>query len=224
MTNLKRSPDAEVLESYFIFSKILYNICIDDLQEAEILLNEISSSKLPFGYLPAACSMLKLALKIKSKGKNIKKGELTADINIMLSCQSVFTDGVMRHTDLERPKYLLTEYENNLQIMHVIKQYNDLIRRISFYNEFDFYAVHPQSISGVLDEVEHALGKINKRMSLIEGDVCSEKLAEIIIEEKTLTTRELNRNLVSYLSEFTLYNCILNLDYIIPYLKLPGRY
>lgn len=223
MTNLKRSPDAEVLESYFIFSKILYNICIDDLQEAEILLNEISSSKLPFGYLPAACSMLKLALKIKSKGKNIKNGELTADINIMLSCQSVFTDGVMRHTDLERPKYLLTEYENNLQIMHVIKQYNDLIRRISFYNEFDFYAVHPQSISGVLDEVEHALGKINKRMSLIEGDVCSEKLAEIIIEEKTLTTRELNRNLVSYLSEFTLYNCILNLDYIIPYLKLPGE-
>lgn len=132
MTNLKRSPDAEVLESYFIFSKILYNICIDDLQEAEILLNEISSSKLPFGYLPAACSMLKLALKIKSKGKNIKNGELTADINIMLSCQSVFTDGVMRHTDSERPKYLLTEYENNLQIMHVIKQYNDLIRRISF--------------------------------------------------------------------------------------------
>ncbi|HFU1284571.1 TPA: hypothetical protein ACGQW2_003639 [Klebsiella michiganensis] len=223
MTNLKRSPDAEVLESYFIFSKILYNICIDDLQEAEILLNEISSSKLPFGYLPAACSMLKLALKIKSKGKNIKNGELTADINIMLSCQSVFTDGVMRHTDSERPKYLLTEYENNLQIMHVIKQYNDLIRRISFYNELDFYAVPPQSISGVLDEVEHALGKINKRMSLIKGDVCSEKLAEIIIEEKTLTTRELNRNLVSYLSEFTLYNCILNLDYIIPYLKLPGE-
>lgn len=223
MTNLKRSPDAEVLESYFIFSKILYNICIDDLQEAEILLNEISSSKLPFGYLPAACSMLKLALKIKSKGKNIKNGELTADINIMLSCQSVFTDGVMRHTDSERPKYLLTEYENNLQIMHVIKQYNDLIRRISFYNELDFYAVHPQSISGVLDEVEHALGKINKRMSLIKGDVCSEKLAEIIKEEKTLTTRELNRNLVSYLSEFTLYNCILNLDYIIPYLKLPGE-
>lgn len=67
------------------------------------------------------------------------------------------------------------------------------------------------------------MGKINKRMSLIEGDVCSEKLAEIIIEEKTLTTRELNRNLVSYLSEFTLYNCILNLDYIIPYLKLPGE-
>ena len=166
MINLKHSPDAEVLEPYFIFSKILYNICIDDLQEAEILLNEISSPNLPFGYLPAACSMLKLALKIKSKGKNIKNGELTADVNIMLSCQSVFTDGVMRHTESERPKFLLTEYENNLQIMHVIKQYNDVVRRISFYNEFDFYAVHPQSISGVLDEVEHALGKINKRLDI----------------------------------------------------------
>lgn len=223
MINLKRSPDAEVLEPYFIFSKILYNICIDDLQEAEILLNEISSPKLPFGYLPAACSMLKLALKIKSKGKNIKNGELTADVNIMLSCQSVFTDGVMRHTESERPKFLLTEYENNLQIMHVIKQYNDLVRRISVFNELDFYAVHPQSISGVLDDIEHALGKIIKRISIIEENLCSEKLAEIFINEKILTTRELNKTLISYLPEFTLYNFILNIDYIIPYLKIPGE-
>lgn len=223
MKNLKRTPDAEVLKPYFIFSKILYNICIDDLQEAEILLDEISSHKLPFGYLPAACSMLKLALKIKSKGKNIKNGELTADINIMLSCQSVFTDGVMRYTKSERPKFLLTEYENNLQIMHVIKQYNDLVRRISVYNELDFYAVHPQSLSGVLDDIEHALGKIIKRISIIKENVCSEKLAEIFINEKILTTRELNKTLISYLPEFTLYNFILNIDYIIPYLKIPGE-
>lgn len=223
MKNLKRTPDAEVLKPYFIFSKILYNICIDDLQEAEILLDEISSHKLPFGYLPAACSMLKLALKIKSKGKNIKNGELTADINIMLSCQSVFTDGVMRHTKSERPKFLLTEYENNLQIMHVMKQYNDLVRRISVYNELDFYAVHPQSLSGVLDDIEHALGKIIKRISIIKENVCSEKLAEIFINEKILTTRELKKTLISYLPEFTLYNFILNIDYIIPYLKIPGE-
>lgn len=223
MKNLKHTPDAEVLKPYFIFSKILYNICIDDLQEAEILLDEISSHKLPFGYLPAACSMLKLALKIKSKGKNIKNGELTADINIMLSCQSVFTDGVMRHTKSERPKFLLTEYENNLQIMHVIKQYNDLVRRISVYNELDFYAVPPQSLSGVLDDIEHALGKIIKRISIIKENVCSEKLAEIFINEKILTTRELNKTLISYLPEFTLYNFILNIDYIIPYLKIPGE-
>lgn len=223
MINLKHSPDAEVLEPYFIFSKILYNICIDDLQEAEILLKEISSPNLPFGYLPAACSMLKLALKIKLKGKNIKNGELTADVNIMLSCQSVFTDGVMRHTESERPKFLLTEYENNLQIMHVIKQYNDVVRRISFYNEFDFYAVHPQSISGVLDEVEHALGKINKRLDISEEDVGSEMLAEIMITEKILTVRELSKVLISYLPGSTLYNCILNLDYILPYLKIPGE-
>lgn len=222
MTNLKRSPDAEVLESYFIFSKILYNICIDDLQEAEVLLNEISSSKLPFGYLPAACSILKVAFKIKSKGKNIKNGELTTDINIILSCQSVFTDGVMRHTESKRPKFLLTEYENNLQIMHVIKQYNDLVRRISVFNELDFYAVHPQSISGVFYEVEHALGKINKRLDSVNGDVNSEMLAEIIITEKILTVRELSKVLISFLPASTLYNCILNLDYIIPYLKLPG--
>ncbi|EOC5825562.1 hypothetical protein ACI49R_003169, partial [Cronobacter sakazakii] len=122
-----------------------------------------------------------------------------------------------------RPKFLLTEYENNLQIMHVIKQYNDVVRRISVYNELDFYAVHPQSISGVLDEVEHALGKINKRLDISKEDVGSEMLAEIMITEKILTVRELSKVLISYLPGSTLYNCILNLDYILPYLKIPGE-
>lgn len=223
ITNLKNSPDTGMLEAYFIFSKIIYNICIDELHEAERLLNNISPDELPFGYLPAACSMLKVALRIKSNGKHIKNGELTSGVNIMLSCQSIFTDYVVRCAEKEQPDFLLTEFENNLQIMHVIKQYNDMVHRISIFNELNFYTVHPQSISGVLDEVEYALGKINKRISLIEGDVCSEKLAEIIIDEKILTTRELSKTLVSYLPEFTLYNCILNLDYIIPFLKLPGE-
>ncbi|HBE9178445.1 TPA: hypothetical protein KNH08_001296 [Serratia fonticola] len=223
MTNLKRSPDAEMLEEYFIYSKIIYNICINDLEEAERLLNDTSSDKLPFGYLPAVYSMMKVAFKIKSKGKHIKNGELATDVNIILSCQSIFIDYVVRHPDAERPTFLLTECENNLQIMHLIKQYNDMVRRISIFNELDFYAIHPQSISGVLDEVEYALGKINKRMSIIGEDVSSKILAKIIIEEKILTVRELSKNLINYLSEFTLYNCILNLDYIIPYLKLPGE-
>lgn len=223
MRNLKHSPDAAMLEAYFNFSKIIYSICIDDLDEAERLLNNISIDTLPFGYLPAAFSMFKVAFKIKSKGNNIKNGELITNVNNILSCQSVFTDYVVIHPDAKKPSFPLIECENNLQIMHVIKQYNDMVCRISTYNEMDFYIVQPQSIFGILDEVENALRKINERINIIEEDVCSEHLARIIINKKILTTRELNNNLVSYLSEFTLYNSILNLDYIIPYLKIPGE-
>lgn len=223
MVNLKNASNADMLGAYFIFSKIIHCICINNLQEADRLLNDISYNSLPFGYLPAAFGIIKVALKIKSKGKGIKNGEILSDVNIIHSYQSVFIDYVVGYPEGNTPAFLLTDYQNNLEIMHVIKQYNDIVRRISVYNELDFYAVHPQSISGVLDEVEYALGKIIKRMSLIEEDISSKTLAEIIIEEKILTVRELSKNLVNYLSEFTLYNCILNLDYIISYLKLPGE-
>ncbi|HDV3929183.1 TPA: hypothetical protein RH278_003543 [Escherichia coli] len=93
----------------------------------------------------------------------------------------------------------------------------------SFYNELEFSAIHPQSITGILDEVEFALGKINKRLDETEKAINSEELAKLIIDEKILTVRECRQNLVSYLNEFTLYNCILNLNYIKPYLTLPGE-
>ncbi|VAF23672.1 hypothetical protein [Enterobacter hormaechei] len=48
-------------------------------------------------------------------------------------------------------------------------------------------------------------------------------LAEIMITEKILTVRELSKVLISYLPGSTLYNCILNLDYILPYLKIPSE-
>jgi hypothetical protein len=64
--------------------------------------------------------------------------------------------------------------------------------------------------------------QINKRLDETEKIINSEELAKLIIDEKILTVRECRQNLVSYLNEFTLYNCILNLNYIKPYLTL-GR-
>lgn len=217
--NLKHSSNACVLNDYYIFSKIINHICTNDLKKASDLLDDISYNTLPIGYLPAAYSMIKIALKIKLKHKGIKNGELLSDINIIHSHQGVFTDYIIRNANTPAPKVRLIECQNNLEIMHTIRQYNSMVRKISYYN----CPCHPQFIYGVLNEVEYALKKISERITAINGSINSRILAEIIIDEKILTTRELSKNLISYLSEFTLYNCIDNLEYIATYLIPPGE-
>ncbi|HHU2851395.1 TPA: hypothetical protein ACUAEC_003690 [Escherichia coli] len=221
--NLKNSPDSVVLTPYLTLSKIIYNICIDDLNEANKKTNAMSINELPPGFISAAISTIKLALNIKLNGNTIKNGELLSDINTILTYRGVFTDHVNIDRKFKQPDLILVMCANNLIIMSAIKQYNNMVQMTSFYNELELSAIHPQSITGILDEVEFALGKINKRLDETEKAINSEELAKLIIDEKILTVRECRQNLVSYLNEFTLYNCILNLNYIKPYLTLPGE-
>ncbi|WP_312974136.1 hypothetical protein [Atlantibacter sp.] len=221
--NLKNSRDSVVLTPYLKLSKIIYNICIDDLNEANKKVNAISINELPPGFISAAISIIKLALNIKLNGNTIKNGELLSDINTILMYRGVFTDHVNIDHKLKQPDLILVMCANNLIIMSAIKQYNNMVQMTSFYNELELSAIHPQSITGILDEVESALGKINKRLNAAEKIINCEELAKLIIDEKILTVRECRQNLVSYLNEFTLYNCILNLNYIRPYLTLPGE-
>lgn len=221
--NLKNSPDSVVLTPYLTLSKIIHNICIADLNEANKKTNAMSINELPPGFISAAISTIKLALNIKLNGNTIKNGELLSDINIILTYRGVFTDHVNIDRKFKQPDLILVMCPNNLIIMSAIKQYNNMVQMTSFYNELELSAIHPQSITGILDEVEFALGKINKRLDETEKVINSEELAKLIIDEKILTVRECRQNLVSYLNEFTLYNCILNLNYIKPYLTLPGE-
>ncbi|EPE9766726.1 hypothetical protein ACVGWB_23935 [Enterobacter mori] len=221
--NLKNSPDSVVLTPYLTLSKIIHNICIDDLNEANKKTNAMSINELPPGFISAAISTIKLALNIKLNGNTIKNGELLSDINTILTYRGVFTDHVNIDRKFKQPDLILVMCANNLIIMSAIKQYNNMVQMTSFYNELELSAIHPQSITGILDEVEFALGKINKRLDETEKVINSEELAKLIIDEKILTVRECRQNLVSYLNEFTLYNCILNLNYIKPYLTLPGE-
>ena len=221
--NLKNSSDSVVLAPYLTLSKIIHNICIDDLNEANEKVNKISIIELPPGFISAAISTIKLALNIKLNGKMIKNGELLSDINTILSFRGVFTDHVNIDRKFKQPDLILVTCANNLIIMSAIKQYNNMVQMTSCYNELELSVIHPQSITGILDEVESALGKINKRFDAIEKIINSDELAKLIIDEKILTVRECRQNLVSYLNEFTLYNCILNLNYIKPYLTLPGE-
>lgn len=221
--NLKNSPDSVFLTPYLTLSKIIHNICIDDLNEANKKTNAMSINELPPGFISAAISTIKLALNIKLNGNTIKNGELLSDINTILTYRGVFTDHVNIDRKVKKPDLILVMCANNLIIMSAIKQYNNMVQMTSFYNELELSAIHPQSITGILDEVEFALGKINKRLDETEKVINSEELAKLIIDEKILTVRECRQNLVSYLNEFTLYNCILNLNYIKPYLTLPGE-
>lgn len=221
--NLKNSPDSVVLAPYLTLSTIIHNICIDNLNEANKKINEILIDELPPGFISAAISTIKLALNIKLNGKTIKHGQLLSDINTILTYRGVFTDHVNIDRKFKQPDLILVMCANNLIIMSAIKQYNNMVQMTSFYNELELSAIHPQSITGILDEVESALGKINKRLDVAKKVINSEELAKLIIDEKILTVRECRQNLVSYLNEFTLYNCILNLNYIKSYLTLPGE-
>lgn len=221
--NLKNSPDSVVLTPYLTLSKIIHNICIDDLIEANKKVNKVSINELPPGFISAAVSTIRLALNIKLNGKTIKNGELLSDINTILTYRGFFTDHVNIDRKFKQPDLILVMCANNLIIMNAIKQYNNMVQMTSCYNELELSAIHPQSITGILDEVESALGKINKRLDETEEVINSEELARLITDEKILTVRECRQNLVSYLNEFTLYNCILNLNYIKPFLTLPGE-
>ncbi|MBD8454313.1 hypothetical protein [Serratia rubidaea] len=70
--NLKNSPDSVVLTPYLTLSKIIHNICIDDLNEANKKTNAMSINELPPGFISAAISTIKLALNIKLNGNTIK--------------------------------------------------------------------------------------------------------------------------------------------------------
>ncbi|EKR7624811.1 hypothetical protein LAX21_25765 [Escherichia coli] len=221
--NLKNAPDSVALKPYLALTEIIHRICIDDLTEAKKKIDAISLNELPTGFISAAISVIRIALNIKLKGKTIKNGELLSDINTVLLHRGVFTDYINVEREVKQPDLILLTCANNLIIMNAIKQYNSMVQMTSCYNEFELSVTHPQSISGILDEVECALEKINKRLDVIEKDFNSKELAKLIIDEKILTARESSQNLVSYLNEFTLYNCILNLNYIRPYLTLPGE-
>lgn len=221
--NLKNAPNSVALKPYLALTEIIHRICINDLTEAKKKIDTISLNELPTGFISAAISVIRIALNIKLKGKTIKNGELLSDINTVLLHRGVFTDYINIEREVKQPDLILLTCANNLIIMNAIKQYNSMVQMTSCYNEFELSVTHPQSILGILDEVEFALGKINKRLDETEKVINSEELAKLIIDEKILTVRECRQNLVSYLNEFTLYNCILNLNYIKPYLTLPGE-
>ncbi|MCV4714706.1 hypothetical protein OFC05_32040, partial [Escherichia coli] len=49
---------------------------------------------------------------------------------------------------------------NNLTIMRSVRMYNNMVRRISDWNDLELEGIYPESVYGLLDKVDTILGKI----------------------------------------------------------------
>lgn len=112
---------------------------------------------------------------------------------------------------------------DNMTIMRAIKMYNHMIRKVSYLSEDSPSDVCPQSIFGLLNEIECALGKLNALVCETGDSIDSNELAGFIVKNKTLTARELNENLVGVLDKCTLYNFLSSINVFINYLRCPGE-
>lgn len=208
---------SDVLKPYSHLLQVIILLRQKKLSEAYNLVNKASLNKLPIGYLPSAFAAIKLALKIKLERKNIRSGVLQSLVNLTLKNQGVITEYITASEDETRSPIILCA--NNMTIMRTVKMYNCMIINTSNSHEIDAFGVYPHAIFGLFDEIEHALSKLNILLRETDDDIESDRLADLIIDNKTLTARELNENLIGILDKCTLYNCLTSLNILISYLR-----
>lgn len=93
--------------------------------------------------------------------------------------------------------------------------------KINDPDEAESVDIYPQAIHGIFDEIERALGKLNKLLKETDDNIGSERLSELILQNNTLTVRELSENLIGFLDHCTLHNCLTSLNILIHYLRCP---
>lgn len=222
--NLKRwfekRADIPLLAPYAKLTVIIELLHNKKLEEAYQLTHKMLSEELPYGYLKAAFANINLALKIKLQKSTIKNGTLLRLINPILNSQGEYVDFALGSaSSLKNP--IITD-PNNLTILRAIKTYNTLITTITS-NEYDEkIGYYSQTISGLLSEVNTALEKLDDQLHYID-EISSEHFADLIIEQKVLTRRELTQNLIGILNHCTLTNCIGCLPMLMKYLKAPDE-
>ncbi|HEM6674175.1 hypothetical protein FD428_05405 [Citrobacter sp. TBCP-5362] len=217
----KSASNSDVLIPYSQLLQTIIFLSQGKTDEAFRLVNKIPLTTLPIGYLPSAFSVIKLALKVKLERKKIRNKTLLSVINSTLSNQGAVTE-LIAVTQGETDSNLAL-CADNMTIMRAIKMYNHMIRKVSYSFEGSLSDVCPQSIFGILDEIECALGKLNILIRETGDSIDSNELAKLIVKNKTLTARELNENLVGILDKCTLYNFLSSINVFINYLRCPGE-
>ena len=106
--------------------------------------------------------------------------------------------------------------------MRIVRMYNNMVRRISHWNDLYHDGVFPESVYGLLDKVDAILGKI-LNIIFFENITSRRNLAFILKNKKILTTSELNDNLIGILINCPLITCVQNLEILIQYLRCPGE-
>ncbi|HFD2916691.1 hypothetical protein [Escherichia coli] len=206
-----------VTRCYMLLAVLIYLIRRNKLHKALRFYDESQKYELPSGYLPGAFSVLRIALEIKLNREKIKHGSLFELLDYVKAYQDVFMD-LRVVTD---PAYNEDEIQydaNNFTLMRVIKMYNSMLANISTKSD-----IQPPYITGLLDSVERALDKINILIDK-ERVYDGETLAELITENKILSSRESKENLIGLFTgrhKYTLLQCIEKLGVLVDYVISP---
>lgn len=206
-----------VTRCYMLLAVFIYLIRRNKLHKALRFYDEFQKYELPSGYLPGAFSVLRIALEIKLNREKIKHGSLFGLLDYVKAYQDAFMD-LRVVTD---PAYNEDEIQydaNNFTLMRVIKMYNSMLANISTKSD-----IQPPYITGLLDSVERALDKINILIDK-ERVYDGETLAELITENKILSSRESKENLIGLFTgrhKYTLLQCIEKLGVLVDYVISP---
>ncbi|WP_077167899.1 hypothetical protein [Escherichia coli] len=206
-----------VTRCYMLLAIFIYLIRRNKLHKALRFYDESQKYELPSGYLPGAFSVLRIALEIKLNREKIKHGSLFELLDYVKAYQDAFMD-LRVVTD---PAYNEDEIQydaNNFTLMRVIKMYNSMLANISTKSD-----IQPPYITGLLDSVERALDKINILIDK-ERVYDGETLAELITENKILSSRESKENLIGLFTgrhKYTLLQCIEKLGVLVDYVISP---
>ncbi|STM57518.1 membrane protein [Escherichia coli] len=111
---------------------------------------------------------------------------------------------------------------NNLTIMRSVRMYNNMVRRISDWNDLELEGIYPESVYGLLDKVDTILGKI-LNIIFSKKITSSQDLAFILKNNEILTRSELNDSLTGILVNCPLLACVRDIESLIKYLRCPGR-
>ncbi|WP_407217152.1 hypothetical protein [Escherichia coli] len=206
-----------VTRCYMLLAIFIYLIRRNKLHKALRFYDESQKYELPSGYLPGAFSVLRIALEIKLNREKIKHGSLFELLDYVKAYQDVFMDLRV----VMDPAYNEDEIQydaNNFTLMRVIKMYNSMLANISTKSD-----IQPPYITGLLDSVERALDKINILIDK-ERVYDGETLAELITENKILSSRESKENLIGLFTgrhKYTLLQCIEKLGVLVDYVISP---
>nr|WP_249515327.1 hypothetical protein [Escherichia coli] len=111
---------------------------------------------------------------------------------------------------------------NNLTIMRSVRMYNNMVRRISDWNDLELEGIYPESVYGLLDKVDTILGKI-LNIIFSKKITSSQDLAFILKNNEILTRSELNDSLTGILVNCPLLACVRDIESLIKYLRYPGE-
>ncbi|EJN4491888.1 hypothetical protein NP881_003144, partial [Escherichia coli] len=231
---LKKESHKQFIQPYIELWKVIDLISKGETEEAFEKVKTISLDDLPAGYLASAFLVIHIALRIKFERKNIKNGVFSSSVTSILENQGGYADYIPvsqayteTHSDGSVMKSTLLSESilsdaNNLTIMRSVRMYNNMVRRISDWNDLELEGIYPESVYGLLDKVDTILGKI-LNIIFSKKITSSQDLAFILKNNEILTRSELNDSLTGILVNCPLLACVRDIESLIKYLRCPGE-